>query len=107
MMIHMEGTVAYLQGDLTCSGITHCSIDSLVVSLEHLEIGKGKHLRINCERVHTVDIDGLDLLGMWMKFVRFRGVEPELVNLPDSLQKLMQGKGSSHYFSENDAQQEK
>ena len=92
MTIYMEGTVAHLQGDLTSSGVTHGNIDSLTASLLQLNSG-GKKLRIDCGKIAAADVSGLQLLYVWMQCARFRGVEPELVNLPVSLQQSMQGLG--------------
>ena len=100
MAIYSEDTVAHLQGDLTHSGVTHNIINSLAVSLQRIVSGGDKNMRIDCERIHAADISGLQLLYVWMQCARFRGVEPELINLPDSLQHALQGMGIGHCFAE-------
>jgi anti-anti-sigma regulatory factor len=95
----MEGAVAHLQGDLTNSGMTHGSIDALGVSLQQIEAGGEKNIRIDCARIRLADICGLQFLYVWMQCVRFRGVEPELVNLSDSLQLAIQRLGLGHCFA--------
>jgi len=95
----MEDTVAHLQGDLTRTGVTGSTIDELAVSLGQLESGGKKNVRIDCGRIRTADVSGLQLLYVWMQCARFRGVESELVNLSDSLQQAMQGTGFIDCFS--------
>ena len=101
MGIYKEDTVAYLQGDLTHSGVTHNIINSLAVTLHQITSGSEKNIRIDCRRIHSADISGLQLLYVWMQCARFRGVEPELVNLSDSLQHAMLKTGFGHCFASN------
>ena len=99
MNMYTKGTVAHLQGDLTHSGVTDNIINSLSVSLQQVASGGEKNFRIDCGNIGTADISGLQLLYVWMQCARFRGVEPELVNLPDTLQKIMQKMGLGHCFT--------
>lgn len=89
MPICMTGTGARLDGDWTLTGVTR-DIDSLAHSLQQLEPGSEKNLRIDCGQMKEADISGLQLLNVWMECARFRGVEPKLVNVPESLQHAMQ-----------------
>lgn len=98
MKIITKGTVAHLQGDLTHSGVTRNIINSLAVSLQKIISVGEKSIRIDCGRIRSADISGLQLLYVWMHCARFRGVEPELVNLPDTLQKTMHRMGLEHCF---------
>jgi ABC-type transporter Mla MlaB component len=84
-----EGTVAYLQGNLIHSGVTQNIINSLAVFLQEIASGGGKKICIDCKKVLVSDISGMQLLYVWMECARFRGMEPELVNLPDTLQQAM------------------
>jgi anti-anti-sigma regulatory factor len=77
--------VAHLQGDLTHSGVTHNIINSLAVRLQEIVSGGDTRIRIDCKGIRTADISGLQLLYIWMQSARFRGVEPELVNMSDNL----------------------
>jgi ABC-type transporter Mla MlaB component len=99
MTIYTEGTVARLQGDLTHSGATHNIIDLLAASLQKIVSGEDKNIRIDCGRIGAADFSGLQLLYVWMQCARFRGVEPELVNLSDSLLQTLQSMGLSHCFA--------
>jgi ABC-type transporter Mla MlaB component len=90
MTFSSKGTVAYLQGDLTHSGVTNKIINSLAIFLQQIVSIGGKNIRIDCRRILASDVSGLQLLYLWMECARFRGVEPELVNLPYSLQQAMQ-----------------
>jgi anti-anti-sigma regulatory factor len=89
MRINLEGSVAYLQGDLTLSGMTRGNIDSLTDSLQQIESVDGKEVHIDCGRVRSSDLDGIQLLGVWMQCARFMGVKTKLVNLPESMQQAM------------------
>lgn len=98
MTIHVDGSVAHLQGDLTYCGATENLIESLAVSLQKIESGVEKNIRIDCGRVRSADISGLQLLYVWMQCARFRGVGTELVNLSKGLKNDMQRIGLSHCF---------
>jgi len=100
MKFFTEGTVAHLQGDLTHSGMTDNIIKSLAVSLQQVTSGGEKNFRIDCGRVGTADISGLQLLYVWMQCARFRGVETELVNISGTLRQTMQEMGLGHCFTD-------
>lgn len=89
MSICMTGTGARLEGDWTLTGVTR-NLDSLAYSLQQLEPGSDKNLRIDCGQIKEADISGLQLLNVWIQCVRFRGVEPTLVNVPERLKHAMQ-----------------
>jgi anti-anti-sigma regulatory factor len=99
MKICTEGTVAHMQGDLTHSGVTNNIINLLADSLQKIVSGGDKNIRIDCERIRTADISGLQLLYVWMHSARIRGVEPELINLSDSMRQSMQRMGFEHCFA--------
>jgi anti-anti-sigma regulatory factor len=98
MKIYTEGTVAHLQGDLTHFGVTNNIINLLAVSLQKIVSGGDKNIFIDCERICKADISGLQLLYVWMQCARFRGVEPALVNLSDSLRLAIRRMGFEHCF---------
>jgi anti-anti-sigma regulatory factor len=106
MTIVREGTVAHLHGDLTHSGVTNNIISSLSVSLQKIVSGGDKNIRIDCERIRTADISGLQLLYVWMQTARFRGVEPELVNLSENLKQTIQRMGFGCCFTGNNTHPE-
>ena len=99
MKICTEGTVAHMQGDLTHSGVTNNIINLLAGSLQKTESGGDKNIRIDCERIRTADISGLQLLYVWMQSARIRGVESELINLSHSLRQSMLRMGFEHCFT--------
>ena len=106
MAIYSEGTVAYLQGNLTHSGVTQSIVNSLSASLQQIESAGEKYFRIDCSRIRAADISGLQLLYVWMQCAKFRGVEPVLVNLSNSLQRTMQRMGLGNCFTGTSAHQE-
>lgn len=99
MKIYTEETVAHLKGDLTQSGVIHNITDLLAVSLQKIVSGGDKKIRIDCEMIRKADIRGLQRLYVWMYSARNRGVEPELINLPNSLWQAMQRMGFEHCFA--------
>lgn len=99
MNIYTKGTVAYLQGNLSHSGTTDNIINTLSVSLQQVASGGEKILHIDCEKIISADISGLQLLYVWMQCARYRGVEPELINLPKILRKIMRRMGLGHCFT--------
>ncbi|HIJ86780.1 MAG TPA: STAS domain-containing protein [Desulfuromonadales bacterium] len=90
MEVYTNGTVAYLHGDLTHSGVTHNIVNTLAASLQKLGSGGEKNIKIDCGRVISADRSGLQLLHAWMQCAKFRGVEAKLVNLPERLQQDIQ-----------------
>jgi len=99
MNIYTKGSIAHLQGDLTHSGVTDNIINSLSVSLQQVASGGEKNFHIDCRKIGTADRRGLQLLYVWMQCARFRGVEPVLVNLSDTLQQSIQRMGLGHCFT--------
>ena len=97
--MYSKDTVAHLQGDLTHSGVTRNIINSLEACLHKIAAESEKNIRIDCGRVRAADISGMQLLYVWMQCARFRGVEPELINLPDSLQQAMRRMEIGHCFA--------
>jgi ABC-type transporter Mla MlaB component len=95
--------VAYLSGNLTHIGVTDNIINSLAISLQKIESEGEKSIRIDCGKVRSADISGLQLLYVWMQCARFRGVEPELVNLPEGLRQSLLSTGLGHCFTEFNA----
>lgn len=91
--------VAYLHGNLTHIGVTNNIVKSLAVSLQKVESVGDKSIRIDCGKIRSADVSGLQLLYVWMHCARFRGVEPELVNLSDGLQKSLKSTGLGHCFT--------
>lgn len=98
MKIYTKGTVAHLHGDLTHSGVTHNIVNTLAASLQKLGSAGEKSFHIDCAKVLSADISGLQLLYVWMQCVKFRGVEATLVNLPERLQQDIRRLELGHCF---------
>jgi ABC-type transporter Mla MlaB component len=96
--------VARLQGDLTHSGVTHNIINSLAVTLQKIVSGGDTCIRIDCKGICAADISGLQLLYIWMQSARFRGVEPELVNMSDKLLQSFEKMGFGCCFTGDSSQ---
>jgi anti-anti-sigma regulatory factor len=92
------GTITHLRGDLTYSGVTNNIINLLAGSLQKTVSGGDNKILIDCKRIRIADIDGLQLLYVWLQCARFMGVEPALVNLSESLRQTIQKMGFEHCF---------
>lgn len=99
-MYQVSKDVTYLYGTLTHSGVTDNIINSLAISLQKVELAGEKSIRIDCGKISSADISGLQLLYVWMQCARFRGVEPKLVNLSAGLLLSIKSAGLGHYFTE-------
>jgi ABC-type transporter Mla MlaB component len=95
----MEGTVAYLKGDWTINGVTKGKLDSLAFVLQHIGQGEDAGLLVDCSHITSIDTTGHQLIYVWVQCARLRGVEPELVNLPDSLRQTLQNIGGRYCHS--------
>lgn len=100
MAIHMTGTEALLDWNWTFAAVTE-QIDKLIISLEQLEVEKGKKVQIDCGLVSEADASGLQLLMIWLECARMRGVEPVLVNISVRLQQIMKFHNFWQYLAEN------
>jgi len=89
-MIRMTGTSAHLAGDWTLSGATR-NLSLLSRSLQQFEPGSDHSICIDCGEIKSVDMSGMQLLNVWLHCLRLRGVEPTLVNVPESLRHSMRG----------------
>jgi ABC-type transporter Mla MlaB component len=96
MKVYSEGTVTHLQGDITHAKITLSIINFLAEVLHMTTVAEGKTIQIVCDKIKSADISGLQLLSVWMQCARFRGFEPELINLPETLRKDMLRLGMGH-----------
>ena len=88
MPVCIADTEAQLSGDWTIHGLTG-NIESLTISLQEMEQTQAKNLNIDCGQIEKADICGFELLYLWMQCVRFRGVEPTLVNVPKGMSQAM------------------
>ena len=89
MKVDISGSMAHLAGNWTRTEMTDRNIDSLAVSLQQLKVTGMKNLQIDCGELKEVDASGLQLLYIWLRFFRFRGIEVEIVNLPEKLRKTL------------------
>ncbi|MBT0665698.1 STAS domain-containing protein [Geobacter pelophilus] len=96
MIISMEGPVVYLKGDWTINGVTKGKIDSLACALQHISESLDTGLLVDCSHITSIDTTGHQLIYIWVQCARLRGMEPELVNLPDSLRQRLQNLGECY-----------
>jgi ABC-type transporter Mla MlaB component len=99
MTITISKTITHLVGKWTRTGITQSSIDSLAVTLEQIGSGCDKNPQIDCKRVISFDVCGLNFIYTWLQCLRMRGFEPELINLPDKLQQVFKNFGFKSCFA--------
>jgi anti-anti-sigma regulatory factor len=100
MTTRTTDTKHHLSGDWTISGVVD-QCKQLSRSLKDLESGRKKRLHIDCGKINCIDMSGLQLLHVWMELVKMRGVEAELLNLPDDMQHIIQRLGLGQSFTDN------
>ena len=88
MAIHMEGTDVFLGGDWSIAGVVG-HIDTLSDVLQQFDKQGEKKLRVDCGQIKSIDINGLQVLKVWLQCARFRGMEPKMVNLSEGMQRIM------------------
>jgi anti-anti-sigma regulatory factor len=89
-----------LTGDWTIAGVMN-QMDSLSQYLHELAATCKKHVHIDCERIDVIDMSGLQLLHVWIECIRMRGMEAQLLNMPDSMRQSIQRLGLGNYFMDN------
>lgn len=96
MSVRMAGTVAHLEGDWTMTGVAD-NIDSMLLSLNHLESKGETSFQINCGQIEETDTSGLQLLNVWIECARLRGIEPKLMNVTTGMQRAIVELGFDHF----------
>lgn len=91
MKVNISGTMAQLMGNWTRTEMTDGNIDSLGVSLQQLKIAGVRNLRVDCGQLNEVDVSGLQVLYIWLRSFRFRGIDLQMINPPRKLRKTLQG----------------
>jgi ABC-type transporter Mla MlaB component len=86
-----------LSGNWNLSGVVH-QIESLS-NLHQQKSDLEKQFYVDCSEISSVDMSGLQLLYVWMQCVSFRGVKPELINLPEGMQQAIKRLGLNKCFS--------
>ncbi len=90
----------HLTGDWTISGVVG-QLDSLQSSLQKLESGRKKNIHIDCGKIEAIDMSGLQLLHVWLELVKMRGMEAQLLNLPDHMHHNIHRLGLGQCFTDN------
>lgn len=89
-----------LSGDWTISGVVN-QVNLLSKSLEKLVSASKKRIHVDCGRIDSIDMSGLQLLHVWMELVKMRGIETELLNMPDGMRQTIKRLGLGHSFTDN------
>ena len=79
-----------LSGDWTISGVV-TQIDSLSHSLQSVKTSGHKQLHIDCARIDSIDMNGVQLIHVWMECGRMHDLNIQLVNVPERLRHSMRG----------------
>jgi anti-anti-sigma regulatory factor len=88
MAIRMEGTDVFLTGDWSIAGVVG-HIDTLSDVLQQVDKKGNKTIKVDCGQIKSIDVNGLQILKVWLQCARFRGMEPKVVNLSEGLQRIM------------------
>lgn len=94
----MKAEKHQLSGDWTIEGVVS-QVDLLSHSLQEMASYSEKDVYIDCGSIDRIDMSGLQLLHVWIECARIRGVQPQLVNLPESLKKTISRLGIEACFS--------
>ena len=86
-----------LAGDFSITGVVK-QLASLTNTLKKLEINQNRKLHVDCTRISRIDMSGLQLLHVWKECARMRGVEPQLINLPEHMHRAIQSMGLERSF---------
>ena len=88
MALRMEGTDVVLVGDWSISGVVG-HIDTLSDVLRKVDERGDKTMLVDCGQIKSIDVNGLQILKVWLQCARFRGMEPKMINLSEGLQRIM------------------
>lgn len=100
MAVRMAGTVVYLEGDWTLTGVAD-NIDLVLLYLNQIESKGEKSFLIDCEQIGETDTSGLQLLNVWVECARGRGIEAKLVSVTDGMLRTINTLGFSKLFSDS------
>lgn len=89
---------AKLTGDWTIAGVRE-QAERLLGYSHKVGCCKGNcQMQVDCADIQRIDLTGLQLLYVWLHFVKERGLHPALVNLPDCVAQLIGNVGVEHLF---------
>ena len=100
MEIRTIDTKFHLSGNWTITGVKE-QLDSLSHSLINLTSSDNKYVQVDCEKIDSIDMSGVQLLKVWMEYASDRGIQAKLVNLSESMQQTIQQLGFDHCFADN------
>jgi ABC-type transporter Mla MlaB component len=72
---------ARLNGDWTICGIGR-QVETLMNYPFMQGVGKGEVITVDCSEIEGIDINGLQLLFVWLHCIRLHGMSPHLENIP-------------------------
>jgi ABC-type transporter Mla MlaB component len=98
MAYQIHDSALTLSGQWNLSGLVH-QIESLT-KLIQTESGLINPFRIDCSKINSVDMSGLQLLYVWLQCVTLRGAKPELINLPEDMHQNIKQLGLARCFSD-------
>jgi hypothetical protein len=93
MKIHLSGDLAYLWGKWINTEMSYSCINELTGLLDQIESAGKKKLRVNCAHLDTIDASGAHFLDIWLKCLKLRGVDHELIYIPEQEEKSFRGIG--------------
>lgn len=100
MTTRTTDTKHFLSGDWTITGVVS-QVGLLSHSLQKLASGRKKRIHIDCGKINSIDMSGLQLLHVWMELVKMRGVDAQLLNMPADMQHTIRRLGLGHSFTDN------
>ena len=91
---------ATLSGDWTICGISR-QVELLMNYPFMHAVGKGEVITIDCSQIEGIDINGLQLLFVWLQCIRLHGMVPSLVNLTEEMVLKMTALGLIQNFADD------
>ena len=74
-------TTAHLSGDWTIAGVVQQV--ALLTEFQAAESAPGATVVIDCSGIDEIDLSGFQLIFAWLHCIRIKGLQHELINVPD------------------------
>ncbi|MDD5286184.1 MAG: STAS domain-containing protein [Desulfuromonadaceae bacterium] len=96
MTVTKSSATSYLNGNWTIAGIVQ-----QVPRLPELKLNDNRTdstIAIDCSGIEEIDMNGFELLHVWLNCIKLRGLRAELVNMSDSMRDAQKRMGIKQPF---------
>lgn len=91
---------ASLSGDWTICGISR-QVEILMNYPFMQGVGNGEVITVDCGKIEGIDINGLQLLFVWLHCIRLHGMSPRLENIPSWMMSSIERLGLNQNFADD------